>query len=129
MKANQFKGAGEEDKKGFESYIAEKVRGEVERLIKGMGEIRNDSALYVMRGGSTGGYIAGLLYGMYLYKDTTFKENFPRVVKAIYKYLSDEYEAILWVLSSDLRFANPLSWFMAGFLAALKDLEKEAKGR
>ena len=81
-----------------------------------------------MRGGSTGGYIAGLLYGMYLYSNATFKENFPKVVKALYKRLSKEYDAMSLVLSHDLRIAEPLLWFVTGFLAALEDLEKEARG-
>ena len=123
-----FLKGGEREEKDFASSVAEKARREVEKLIKGMSEIRGDSILYVMRGGSTGGYIAGLLYGMYLYSNATFKENFPKVVKALYKRLSKEYEAISLVLSHDLRIAEPLLWFVTGFLAALKDMEKEAGG-
>lgn len=107
----------------FASYVASMARRELERLIRGMGEIRGDGTLCVMRGGLTGGYIAGLFYGLQLYENTR-KRDFNAVVEAIIKSLSSEYEAISLVLSSDLRFANPLSWFMTGFLAAMSDVKK-----
>ena len=119
----------EEEKKArkvdLASYVADMSRRELERLIKGMGEIRGDGALCVMRGGLTGGYIAGLFYGLQLYENTR-KRDFNAIVEAIIKSLSSEYEAILLVLSRDLRFANPLSWFMTGFLAAMSDVKKGA---
>ena len=123
---NKFLEKGKEARKGdFTYYVAAMARREFERLIRGMDEVKNDGTLCVMRGSLTGGYIAGLFYGLQLYENTR-KRDFDKVVEAISNSLSSEYEAILLVLSSNLRFANPLSWFMAGFLAAMSDVKKGA---
>ena len=109
------------------NHVVDKCRSEVERLIKGINEIKNDSDLHVIRSGSTGGYIAGLFYGLYLYRRATFKENFPRILEKAYTDLSDEFAKLVDVLDSKLRFYESLKWFMIGFLSALKDLKEEAE--
>ena len=111
------------------NHVADKCRSEVGRLIKGINEIKNDSDLHVIRSGSTGGYIAGLFYGLYLYRCATFKENFPRILNKAYLDLSTEFAALADILDSKLRFYEPLKWFMIGFLSALEDLKKEAEER
>ena len=109
------------------NHVADKCRSEVERLIKGINEIKNDSDLHIIRGGSTGGYIAGLFYGFYIYRYITFKENFPKILDKAYTDLSTEFAALVDVMDSKLRFYEPLKWFMIGFLSALEDLKKEAE--
>jgi len=106
--------------------VTDRCRSEVERLVKGISEIKNDSDLHVIRSGSTGGYIAGLFYGLYLYRRATFKENFPRILEKAYTDLSDEFAKLVDVLDSKLRFYESLKWFMIGFLSALEEL-KEAE--
>ena len=107
--------------------VVERSRHEVERLIKGIDELRDDSMLHIIRGSSTGGYIAGLFYGLYIYRYITFKENFPKILDKAYTDLSTEFAALVDVMDSKLRFYEPLKWFMIGFLSALEELKKEAE--
>ena len=105
--------------------VVERSRHEVERLIKGIDELKDDSILHIIRGSSTGGYIAGLFYGLYIYRYITFKETFPEIFDKVYTDLSTEFAALVDVIESKLRFYEPLKWFMIGFLSALEDLERE----
>jgi len=121
---NEFLECKKEGGKGFGSYVAKKSREEVEKLIKSIREIDKHSVLYVLRGASSGGYITGMFYALHVYNNTTFKENFTRVINALYKRMKDEYEAISWIMGSHLKFGEPLVCFMRGFLSALRDVMK-----
>ena len=111
------------------NQVSAKCLFEVERLIKGINELKKDSSLYVLRSGSTGGYLAGTFYGLYIYNNITFEEDFPRVLEKVHEALSSEYKALIKIMNPSMRFYEPLKWFMIGFLSALEELKKEVEKR
>ena len=120
--------SGSESVSELKEFVKAELERELEKLLIFLDHTSSDDRfIHVIKGGVAGGYIAGLLYALYLERITR-PVDFEAALERVFLDLEKEHEAFWRLLNRDLRIAPALEWFVIGFMSAIKNAKKEVSG-